>query len=139
MKKVLSIFAALALVFALVGCVNGQGSKGLKSAKEQIKAAVVQKDAKAKVKFTGGQFVYLKEQTVSTDVVLFSVDSNIPESWYYEITVDVTSAEGDVEGRTYYYFFKKGASVASESNVLSFSNYKSGVEDKSFLGKVGKL
>ena len=138
MKKLFGVFASLALVFALVGCVMGQGAKGYKSAKDQIVAAVQKKDAKAKVKFNGGNFVHLEEQTVSDSLVIVTVDRNIPESWYYEIKYTVTSSEGVSTDYTAYYFFKKGASTASE-DLLGYSSYKKSVEDKSVKGKLGTL
>ena len=63
MKRFLSILAAFALVLALAGCVSGQGAKGYKLAKKEIKDAVADNDGYKFGKFTGGNFVHVKKQT----------------------------------------------------------------------------
>lgn len=140
MKKLFGVFASLALVFALVGCVMGQGAKGYKSAKEQIVAAEQKADEKAKVKFTGGQFVHVEAQTVSASILGFSTSSDVKEGWYYKVTYTVTSGEGKTSDATAYFYFAKGDDTAS-SDLLGagFSTWKDSVEAKKAKGNVGSL
>ena len=140
MKKLFGVFASLALVFALVGCVLGQGAKGYKSAKDQIVAAEQKNDEKAKVKFTGGQYVHVEAQTVSGSVLGVSLSSDVKEGWYYKITYTVTSGEGKTTDCTAYFYFEKGADNATTDLLgAGFSSWKNSVEGKSAKGKVGSL
>ncbi|MCR5564380.1 MAG: hypothetical protein K6F59_01105 [Gammaproteobacteria bacterium] len=107
MKKLFGVFASLALVFALVGCVMGQGAKGYKSAKEQIKASVVKSDEKAKIKWNGGNYVYVEAQKKSVNIIVASIPTEIPEGWYYEIKYTVTDSEGKTSDHTDYYYFNR--------------------------------
>ena len=140
MKKLFGVFASLALVFALVGCVMGQGAKGYKSAKEQIVAAEQKDDAKAKVKFTGGQFVHVEAQTLSGSILGFSTSSDVKEGWYYKITYTVTSGEGKTTDSTAYFYFEKGADNATGDLLgAGFASWKDSVESKKAKGNVGSL
>ncbi|MCR5741474.1 MAG: hypothetical protein K6G38_03345 [Gammaproteobacteria bacterium] len=139
MKKLLSVFAALALVLSLVGCVNGAGSKGYKSAKEQIQASL---EDGSKVKFNGGNFIYLKAQTITLGNVLGnSVNKEIEnDTWYFEIKATVTDAEGEARDKTYYFYYAKGDSKATFdlAGSVGYTLNKSYIENGA-KGKLGTL
>ncbi len=138
MKKLLSVFAALALVLSLVGCVNGAGSKGYKSAKEQIQASL---EDGSKVKFNGGNFTYLKAQTVTIGNLLGkSINDKIEnDTWCFEIKATVTDADGEASDVTYYYCYVKGDSKASVDLAgITYATHKSYLENGA-KGKLGTL
>ncbi len=139
MKKLFGVFASLALVFALVGCVMGQGAKGYKSAKEQIAAAVKKDNADAKVKWNGGNFAHVEAQTLSGSVLGVSVSSDVKEGWYFEIKYSVT-ADGKTNDYTAYYYFEKGATNATVDGLgVGYALWKDRIESKAVKGNMGTL
>ena len=107
---------------------------------DQIVAAEQKADEKAKVKFTGGQYVHVEAQTVSGSLLGVSVSSDVKEGWYYKITYTVTSGEGKTTDCTAYFYFEKGADNATTDLLgAGFSSWKNSVEGKSAKGKVGSL
>ena len=140
MKKLFGVFASLALVFALVGCVMGQGAKGYKSAKDQIKASVVKSDEKAKVKFNGGNFVHVEAQTLSGSFLGVTLSGDVKEGWYYEIKYTVTDSDAKATDYTDYFYFEKGASGASADGLgAGYALWKDRVEKKAAKGSLGTL
>lgn len=142
MKRFLSILAAFALVLALAGCVSGQGAKGYKLAKKEIKDRVAENDGYKFGKFTGGNFVHVKKQTLDNGS-LAGIDlgeTNLVEAWYFEINFTYKNDKGEEKTDTGYFYFEKGADKVSYDTLGAlFATYKSAVNNGKVKGKLGTL
>ena len=138
MKRFLSILAAFALVLALAGCVAGAGAKGYKLAKKDIKADIAEDGGKFG-KFTGGNYVHVKKQSVDNGSIA-GIDlgsTNLVEAWYYEINYTYTNSKGESKTGTSYYSFEKGADKVGFTIV--YGSYYNAVEKGDIKGNTGKL
>ena len=136
MKKVLFLLTSVILSLSLVSCAMGQCAKGYKYAKENIEYWDYQD---YKVKFEGGNWVFVEEQDISNGNI-FGFDlgtTHFKATYYYEIFFKATNADGQVVSVTEYYYYQVGESNSSKTSF--YSTYRDAVVQGKLQGKTGTL
>ncbi len=136
MKKVLFLLTSILLSLSLVSCAMGECAKGYKYAKEDLEYYEYQE---YKVKFEGGNWVYVEEQDVSNGSI-FGYDlgtTHLQETYYYEILFKITDENGKETSKTAYYSYVVGKTNSFET--IMYSTYADAVAKGTIKGRTGTL